>query len=370
MAGIYVHIPFCRQLCYYCDFYKCISLARKEQLLDAVMEELSAERDFIPDRSVETIYFGGGTPSVYPPERLQQVIDRIRSLWDCSRVGEITCEVNPDDLTDDYLERLAATDVNRLSIGIQSFDEEDLKRMNRRHTGEQAYRAVEAARRAGFGNITIDLIFGLPWQPESTLAENLRRVTELRPEHVSAYHLTIEEKTVFGRMASAGRLAPIDEGVGEREYLTVHEVLTRAGYEHYEISNYALPGYRARHNSSYWTGSNYLGVGPSAHSYNGRVRRMAVASVGRYLAGGDIYTGETLGEEELYDEYVMLSLRRSEGVDIRELERRFGAARRDYFIRGCRKMLACGHLLAEGTFYRIPAEHFLISDAIICELFA
>ncbi len=370
MAGIYIHIPFCASKCGYCDFYSCTRLELRDAVLAEIGRELEAERGFLGNAPLRTIYFGGGTPSVCTPEQLQEVIDRVRGLWDCSGVEEITVEANPDDLTPEWLHALAATDVNRLSIGVQSFIDRDLRLMNRRHTARAAIDAVGEAQRAGFGNITVDLIYGIPGMSLAEWWANIETALGLGVQHISAYHLTIEDTTPFGRQAAAGQLTPIDERASEEQYLLLHAMLTAAGFEHYEISNFARPGFRALHNSSYWTGEPYLGAGPSAHSFDGRVRRNSPPSVDAYLAdraGG--YITETLTAADRYNEFVMTSLRTAEGIDMREMERRFGAERATEFEISAQPHLASGLLIRQGYRWFIPPEKYLVSDAVISELF-
>lgn len=370
MAGVYIHIPFCTRKCGYCDFYSCTRLELRDAVLKEIGRELEAEHGFIGDAPVRTIYFGGGTPSLCTPAQLQELIDLVRRLWDCSEVGEITVEANPDDLTPEWLHALAATDVNRLSIGIQSFIDRDLRFMNRRHTAHTAVDAVQEAQRAGFGNITVDLIYGIPGMSLAEWRSNIESVLGLGVQHISAYHLTIEEGTPLGRQAAAGLLSPVDERVSEEQYLLLHRMLTAAEFEHYEISNFALPGFRARHNCSYWTGEPYLGVGPSAHSYNGRMRRSCAPSVETYLADrSSAYTAETLTDTDRYNEFVMTSLRTAEGIDIHDMERRFGPERASEFEKSARRHLESGLLARRGNHWLIQPEKYLVSDIVISDLF-
>ncbi len=335
-----------------------------------MLSEIESQASFIPDAGVSTIYFGGGTPTVFPPESLQEIIDRIRAVWDCSALDEVTVEANPDDLTPDYLRRLCATDINRLSIGVQSFHDGELRMMNRRHDAAQAVSAVKMSQDAGFGNITIDLMYGLPFSDMEHWEATLRRACSLDVQHISAYHLTIEPATAFGRRAGRGELVPVDDAESQRQYRLLHEMLSGSGFEHYEVSNFARAGFRSRHNSGYWTGEHYLGIGPGAHSYNGAVRRWAAEDIDRYLSGEDVYEAETLTPEQMYDEYVMTSLRRAEGADLREIERRFGAYKLQYFTRAAEKYVGSGLLRVSEGRYSVAPEDFLLTDMIICDLFA
>ena len=346
-SSIYIHIPFCKRLCGYCDFYKTMSLARKEEVLDALCREIGARSGELQGTVLKTIYFGGGTPTVCSPEELAQIVATIRAHFDCSEVEEMTIEANPDDLTPDYLAGLRRVGFNRLSIGIQSFSDEDLKFMNRRHDAAGAVRAVEEARRAGFDNISIDLIYGLPTATEQGWRANVEQAVALGVEHISAYHLTIEEGTLFGKRGV--KTAP--EEVADREYETLCRVLSEAGYDHYEISNFSLPGRRSARS----------GDGGSSRSWN-------VASVGRYLEGVEAEC-EHLSLDEQYEEYVMVRLRTAEGLVLSEVGQKFGAGYVQKLLAAAERFVACGWLERDGDRLRCVEEHWLVSDAVIAELF-
>ncbi len=372
MAGIYFHIPFCRRICAYCDFYKNADLRLKEPTLAAMEREVVARRDFLRGEAVRTIYFGGGTPSLVSAEWIGRAIELCRATFDCSPLEEVTLEANPDDLSEEYLKALREVGVNRLSIGIQSFDDEVLRTMNRRHDAAAAIRAVETARAVGFDNITIDLIYGLPFGPKDALTRSLAQAVALGVEHISAYHLTIEPNTRFGRMAERGELAPVPEEESELQYNQVHTTLTEAGYDHYEISNFAREGRRSRHNSSYWQSQPYLGIGPAAHSFDGESRVWAVSSVADYLAGvdrGECYENELLTATDRYNETIMTSLRCREGVDLAELEKNFGRDRKEYFVNSSARLVASGVLVKDENRVAMCPERWLVSDSVIAELF-
>lgn len=340
---------------------------------------MTYRRDFLPERRLDTVYIGGGTPSLLPPEQLQGLLDHASGLWDCSELKETTVEANPEDLTDDYLAHLARTNIDRLSIGIQSFDDELLKIMNRRHNAARAKQAVEAARRHGFDNISIDLIFGLPGMTRAQWEHSLDEAIALGVQHISAYHLTIEPGTVLGKMARDGRISPVAEIESERQYDLLRRKLADAGFEHYEISNFALPGRRAAHNSAYWSGAPYLGIGASAHSFDGERRREWVApDIEKYMAeaGTDkIYGGETLTDTDLFNEHVMTSLRTAKGLDLDAAENLFGTQRIDRLLARAKKFLADGLLVrngngsGNGNCLSIPPAEFLLSDYVIGSLF-
>lgn len=368
MAGIYFHIPFCKRICAYCDFYKSADLRLLEPLLEALLAELERRRAYLGDEPVRTRYFGGGTPSLCTAEQLRTLLERTERLFDCSQVLETTLEANPDDLDARSLAALREAGFDRLSIGIQSLDDACLRLMNRRHTAAQAVAAVREARAAGFDNLTVDLIFGVPGFGGDALRRTMDGILALDVEHVSAYHLTVEPGTAFGRRAARGEFVPVDDETSEREYLAVHRALTAAGYEHYEISNYARPGFRARHNAAYWHGGRYLGVGPAAHSYDGRERCWNPASVTKYLAG-ETGGSETLTDRDRFNEYLLTRLRTAEGIALREVAALFGPERLARLMRAASAWTAAGALLVTEGRMAVPAERFLVSDAILTDLF-
>lgn len=367
MAGLYFHIPFCKRICAYCDFHRCADLRLIPATIEAMHRELDDSADFLHDRTIATIYFGGGTPSLLDPSELQRFIDHADRLFDCAEVGEITAEMNPDDITADYVAKLRQTDINRISLGVQSFNDGALKLMNRRHTGSEAADAVKRLQDAGYGNITTDIIFGIDGYGTERLESDIEQMLALGVQHISAYHLTIEPSTRFGRMAERGEFRAVDEEQSEGEFRLLHERLTAAGYEHYEVSNYALDGYRSRHNSSYWIGSEYLGIGPGAHSFNGRVRRWCEQPIAEYVEQC-LYGEETLTETDHYNEMVMTSLRRSEGIDLKLVAEKFGHERATHLEQQSRRFEGFATEICNGKI-RIPPEKMLVSDAVIEELF-
>lgn len=365
MSGIYIHIPFCRQICHYCDFYHSASLAVKPLMLEAIGRELAARREEIEAGSVRTLYFGGGTPSVCLPEEIGALVGLVKELWGGDSFEEVTLEANPDDLTPEYLAGLREAGISRLSIGIQSFHDDHLQRMNRRHSARGAIEAVRNARAAGFGNITIDLIYGLPWMTPEEWQYNLEQAVALEIQHVSAYHLTIEPRTVFGKR----NLQAVPDEVSQLHFDMLRSTLTGAGFEHYEVSNFARRGFRARHNSSYWQGEPYLGVGPSAHSYDGAdCRSWNVASNKLYLEGASREV-ERLTVADLLNEYLMTRLRTAEGIEYGFLADRFGGEDAGRIEKRCADFVASGNMRRTDLGCAIRPEHFLISDLIISELF-
>lgn len=372
MSGIYIHIPFCRTFCNYCDFHSSLSAANREPLLEAMLAEMEQRRDFLHDTAVETIYVGGGTPSTCTPSQLGAFVGKARELWDCHGLKEVTAEANPDDLSPGYLAGLRATGFDRLSLGVQSFADEHLRWMNRRHSSARAVEAFADARRAGFDNISVDLIYGMAPLSEKQWEHNLKTAVELGPEHISAYHLTVEPDTVFGKRERAGERLTADEESSVRQFGLMREILCGAGYEHYEVSNFALPGRRSAHNSGYWQGREYLGIGPSAHSFDGGARTWSVADNARYLElqpQNKHLETENLTEEDKFNEYLMTSLRHDKGVSLPLLRERFGERRAAYFTDNARRFLDNGTLREAGGTYTIPPEHYFVSDGIISALF-
>lgn len=338
------------------------------QVVEQMHRELEAQHGFLTDRTIRTIYFGGGTPSLLNPSEIERFIAHCRQLFDCSAVEEITVEVNPDDITEQYVEALSRSSVNRVSMGVQSFDDAALRFMGRRHTAEQAVRAIERLRSGGIENISIDIIFGISGFGGSSLERTLQQAVAMDVEHISAYHLTIEPTTRFGRLLEKGELSQTPEQQSEEEFAAVHQALTAVGYEHYEVSNFARKGFRSRHNSSYWTGAQYLGIGPGAHSYTEGVRRWCEQDVAQYIHAVE-YGEEHLSVEDTLNEYVMVSLRRVEGIDLQHIAQRWGEGHRVRIERCAEPFVAKGLLVKCGERLAIPAAHFILSDMIIEALF-
>ena len=368
MGAIYFHIPFCKRLCGYCDFVRSVKSRYMPQTIEAMHEELDRESGFLNDRKIRTIYFGGGTPSLLHPSEIERFISHSAELFDCSELGEITVEVNPDDITEQYAEALKKTSVNRVSMGIQSFDDRCLQFMGRRHSAAQAIKAIERLRTAGIENISIDIIFGVSGFGGESLVHTLQQAVATGVEHISAYHLTIEPQTRFGRLLSNGQLQQVSEETSEREFAAVHQALTAAGYEHYEVSNFAHKGYRSRHNSSYWTGAEYLGIGPGAHSFNGQMRRWCEQDVEQYIECVE-YGSEELTTQEALNEYIMVSLRRVEGIDLQHIAKTWGPKSAERIAERAERFIDCKWLVQSGERLAVPADKFLISDSIIEEFF-
>ena len=370
MATLYFHIPFCKRICTYCDFYKVGAIELLPKVVESMHDELEARADYLSDRHITSIYFGGGTPSLLSPEQIERLITHARELFDCSEVGEITLEANPDDLTEGYIVELRETSINRISLGIQSFDDRVLGFMNRRHTAAEAKECVARLRDAGYDNISIDIIFGVAGFGDMWLRETLQEAIALNVEHISAYHLTVEERTRLGVMVRKGEYLPVDEERSESDYRLVEDMLTGAGYEHYEVSNYAKVGCRAKHNSAYWQGVEYLGIGAGAHSFSGDDRRWCVSTAKEYAEGDIRFESEELSSVDHLNEYVMTSLRTIEGIDLEYVATRYGVSAAERILRSAEAWIERGALRYELHRLYIPTAEFMLSDAIIESLFA
>ena len=374
MAGIYVHIPFCASRCSYCDFYSTLSLdAVGETYVKAVLAEAGLRRDELRGEPVKTLYLGGGTPSQLPLPLLSELMSGLNEVFDLGGVEECTVEANPDDVTPEWCDSLRRLGVNRVSMGVQSFEDGILRFIGRRHTARQAIEAVSCLRDAGIANISIDLIFGLPGQTLASWTESVHRAIDLHPQHISAYGLTYEEGTRLWWQRERGEVIEVPEEQCLEMYRILVEELGGAGYEHYEISNFALPGYYSRHNSSYWDGTPYLGLGAAAHSYDGEVRRYNPCDLKKYIssisAGSPAYEQEQLEWWQRYDERVMLGLRTARGVDVARLREDFGEDAWKHFTSEARHHIDAGHLrLTEDDRYILTSDCIMLSDSIIRDL--
>lgn len=371
MPGLYLHIPFCKQACYYCNFHFSTSLRQKGKMVEAILKELELQRHFLGGAELGSVYFGGGTPSLLDTAELVQIFEQIHRLHRVSADAEITLEANPDDLTTEKLQDLKQyTPVNRLSIGIQSFAEADLRWMNRAHTATHARACLDEALAAGFRDLTIDLIYGSPTTPNTQWAENLRIAFDYGIPHLSCYCLTVEEGTALGTFVRRGQQPPVEEERAAEQFHLLMEAAAARGYEHYEISNFALPGRYARHNTNYWRNEPYLGIGPSAHSYSGSARQWNIANNALYIKaleeGRIPFEQEVLTPEQRYNEYIMTSLRTMWGAD---LERVTDLGFREHFESMAQPFLQTGDLLQEGTFFKLSPSGKLLADRIAMELF-
>lgn len=324
MAGIYLHIPFCKQACHYCNFHFSTSLKYKQELMEAMLEELQLQKDYLKGETIETIYFGGGTPSLLSSAELNILLEKIQKLHVIQPDAEITLEANPDDLTLSKIKDLRQTAINRFSIGIQSFFDEDLVYMNRVHSANEAEDSIKLAQDLGFTNLTIDLIYGAPTTSDDRWLQNIQKAIGLDIPHLSSYALTVEPKTALAHFVETGKAAPLDEAQAARQFQLLMQCLQENGFEHYEISNFAKPGHYAQHNSNYWKGTPYLGVGPSAHSFNKASRQWNVANNAKYIKSiqrGELpFEQEILTLEQQYNEYVMTGLRTIWGCSLKKIE--------------------------------------------------
>lgn len=324
MAGIYIHIPFCKQACYYCDFFFSTSLRYKDELIQALLNEIRLQKDYLQGETVDTIYFGGGTPSLLTAEEINGITGAVSGIHTVAADAEITLEANPDDLGREKMRALKQTDINRLSIGIQSFFDEDLKWMNRAHRAAEAESAVKRAQDIGFDNITCDLIYGYPLLTDAKWKQNIENFINLEISHVSAYSMTVEPRTALAAFIKNKRQPPMDEQQSAAQFVLLMEQMRQNGFEHYEISNFCKPGHYARHNSNYWKGVKYLGIGPSAHSYNSETRQWNVANNTKYLtaiqAGSLPAEIEILTETDRLNEYIMTALRTIWGLHLEKLD--------------------------------------------------
>ena len=373
MAGIYIHIPFCKRKCHYCNFFSVATLRWKDAFLAALAKEIALRRDYLGDEAVSTIYFGGGTPSLLKTAEIDPILHLIFQNYNVDDNAEITLEANPDDFTKERAGEWKHTRINRLSIGIQSFFDDDLFYLNRVHDGNQAFQAIESARNAGFGNITIDLIYGIPTLTEEKWKSNLEKFFSLGIPHLSAYSLTVEKKTPLDLLIRKGKYAPPEEQQSVRHFKMLLEFARRNNFVHYEISNFSREGFYSRHNSLYWLGGNYLGLGPSAHSYNGHSRQWNVSNIGQYIKLDDYGTvveeREVLTMAQRYNEYILTSLRTVWGCDAVHISNAFGSEFRDYFLRNVVKYMDKKQLSSEGSKFYLTDEGKLFADGISADLF-
>ena len=397
MAGIYIHFPFCARFCIYCDFYSTKRTGEISQFADALCGEIKVRKDFFKKLGVPvtTLYVGGGTPSLMPAGSLSVVFRELKdkfSIESIESLDEVTMEVNPDDVAPSYLYSLRELGVTRISMGVQSFIDSHLVWMNRRHDSSKAVEAFNAAREAGFDNISIDLIFGFDGLSDEEWNYNLDRAIGLRPEHISSYQLSIEPKTKLGRQYEKGVYNALSDEVSLRQYSTLQKKLANAGYEQYEISSFCLPGREAKHNSSYWNRTPYLGLGPSAHSFDGVKRFWNEPSLTKYLKAyqqgdgkehGDVVKNETSGQsgtvvkvvhseilkkKDHFNETIMLSLRRADGMNPNELRAVFSEEMCSEFEKSVATQLKKGNLIMDGDKIRIPSGLLFLSDGIIRDL--
>lgn len=373
MAGIYLHIPFCKKACHYCNFHFSTSLQNREELVECLHIEAEMQKNYLEGRPVQTIYFGGGTPSLLPPAAISSLLDTLRRHYNVQPDAEITLEANPDDLQPATLEGLKAAGINRLSIGIQSFFEEDLRWMNRAHNAQQAEDCITQARAAGFDNFSIDLIYGGPTLSNEHWRQNVARAVALDVPHLSCYALTVEPGTALDHFIQHHKVPPIDPDRAAQHFEMLMQWLEEAGYEHYEISNFALPGKRSRHNSSYWQGKPYLGLGPSAHSFNISSRQWNVANNALYIQG--VRKGSLASEKEILspqmalNEYIMISLRTEAGCNLERVAERFGPEKSRQLYSAGKEFIEKGWMKEEAATLRLTRAGKFFADGIAAAMF-
>ena len=366
MAGIYIHIPFCKSKCGYCGFYSLPSLKLKDRFLEALKAEIVARKNYLNGENVHTIYFGGGTPSLLTLEEIRELLHLINIYFPVAENAEITLEANPDTLSLEYLEGLRKIGINRLSIGIQSFFDNDLQYLSRKHDSNHARQCLNWAKQAGFSNISIDLIYGLPTSNAKQWNRNLDLFFEYGLPHLSAYALTLEPNSILTRQIEQGKALPINEEDALRDYEILCRRAADNGYLHYEISNFCRRGMHSKHNASYWFGTPYLGLGPSAHSFDGTSRQWNAASVSSSFS----VEKEELTPEQLYNEYVMLRLRTHWGIDLKWMKREMGERFSTYCEEHAQPLIAQGRLSQTREFLYLTDEQMLFADGVAEELFS
>ena len=369
MAGVYIHIPFCRKFCNYCDFYKITALGYKDDYIEAVLKEIEMRKDYV-NEPIQTIYFGGGTPSLFSSQDLYRIIDKIYKYFSVNQKIEATIEVNPDDVSREYLSTLREIGLNRISMGVQSWNNRDLKLMNRRHDEKKAEEALKDTMDF-FDNISVDLIYGVPGMSIEEWKNNLIKTLSFDIQHISAYSLTVEPGTAFYKMRLSGKIKEAEEELFIRQYELLKEMSEEHGFLHYEISNFAKQDYYSVHNSNYWKQVPYLGLGPSAHSFNGYSRQWNVSDVNTYISeikkGGLSFEKEYLSEKTRYNEYIMTSLRTMWGIDLEKLELMFGKEMHDYVVSVSEKYKQYGMMTKREDHLILTNQGIMISDNIISE---
>ncbi|CAM1342340.1 radical SAM family heme chaperone HemW [Tenacibaculum aestuarii] len=372
MAGIYLHIPFCKQACYYCDFHFSTSLKKKEELVSCLVKELEFRKEELQHEEIETIYFGGGTPSLLSIEELQLLIGAVYQNYTVSGNPEITLEANPDDLSEEKIIELSKTPVNRLSIGIQSFFEEDLQLMNRAHNAQEAKKCLSAAT-GSFDNITIDLIYGVPNMSNERWRENLQIAFDFGINHISSYALTVEPKTALDSFIKQGKYPDVEEAVAKEHFDILVAETAKNGFVHYEISNFGKPNYFSKHNTSYWLGKKYIGIGPSAHSFNKIHRSWNIANNAKYIKtiqeGKLPLEQEKLSVKDQFNEYLMTGLRTIWGVSLEKIEQDFGEEFRKELLKNAEKFIAQGLLIVTNEVLKTTENGKFLADGLASELF-
>ena len=372
MSGVYFHIPFCKQACHYCNFHFSTSLKYKAELMEALKKELSLRTNELPTSPLNSIYFGGGTPSLLSPEEIGNLISSVRDHFTVNEQAEITLEMNPDDYYEGYFEQIKAVGVNRLSVGVQSFIPEELSAMNRAHNAEQALNVLERVQQH-FANFSLDLIFGVPGSTMESWEKNIITALSFQPSHISSYALTVEPKTVLAKQVKEQQVQLLPEEMTVQQFDYLVETLTEKGYNHYELSSFAFPGFRSVNNTSYWQGKPYLGIGPSAHSYYQNQRSWNLSNNKLYinkLNAGDLpLEREQLTKIDRYNEFVMTGLRTAEGVALHDIQQQFGDKFAQLFEEQVEKHLMVQHLYWDGDVVKVTKKAKFLVDGIASDLF-
>lgn len=373
MAGLYFHIPFCRQKCHYCNFYSLASQKFKDQVVESLLREIELQNDYLGGEELKTVYFGGGTPSLLSVSEINLIIQKADEILGVTANAEITIEANPDDINSRYLSELKKTPVNRLSIGIQSFDNNDLVFLNRTHTGDNAMQAIRLALDTGFQNLSCDLIYGIPGASDEIWRRNIQTLVDLNIPHISAYALTLETGTALDHLIKKGKYSPVDEEQSISQFSILMELMEQNGYQHYEISNFSLPGKISKHNSAYWTGEKYLGLGPSAHSFDGKSRQWNVSNIKKYVdsvnQGKVDFEKEVLTETQKYNEFVLTSLRTMWGIDLHTMKTTFGEKFYNHFILNSKRLVEKEYLILSDNKAVLTREGKFFADQVGSELF-
>ncbi|WP_036827390.1 radical SAM family heme chaperone HemW [Polaribacter sp. Hel1_85] len=372
MAGIYIHIPFCKQACFYCDFHFSTSLKKKSAMISSLVKEIEIRKDELQNEIIETIYFGGGTPSVLSVDEIQLLIDTVYKNHSVINDPEITLEANPDDLSEEKIIELSKSPINRLSIGVQSFFEKDLKLMNRAHNSEEAKKCLQIATQY-FKNITVDLIYGIPDCTNEEWKENIQTALSFGVPHISSYALTVEEKTALDTLIKKGKIKNVDDEKAEEQFHILVKELTEVNFVHYELSNFGKEGFFSKNNSSYWLGKSYLGIGPSAHSFNGKQRSWNISNNTKYIKSIQENSlpieRETLTKKDGYNEYIMTGLRTIWGVSFDKIERDFGEKYKNYLENQSQKYIQQDLLYLENGILKTTSKGKFLSDGISSDLF-
>ncbi|MFD2100684.1 radical SAM family heme chaperone HemW [Flagellimonas iocasae] len=372
MSGVYIHVPFCKQACHYCDFHFSTQLGKKEAMVEALIKEMELRKEELPNEDVETIYFGGGTPSVLSNDEIERLIQTVYDNYNVIDQPEITLEANPDDLSKNRILQLSKTPINRLSIGIQSFFEEDLKLMNRAHDAQEAENCIREATKY-FDNISIDLIYGVPGMTNDRWKTNIQKALHFGLPHISSYALTVEPRTALKKFIEKGIVPDVDEEQAQEQFHILVDILEANGFVNYEISNFGKPGYFSKNNTSYWLGKTYLGIGPSAHSFDGQHRSWNIRNNVNYIksieAGELPNETETLTQTDRYNEYVMTGLRTIWGVSLEKIEKEFGLKYLEYLNQQSHKFLEQGLLVLEKDILLTTKKGKFLADGIASDLF-